>query len=238
MEAMSAPASDELTRPEISAAIDSSGWRLVLGSLLAAVPVTALPQAVQVAGAAVAACGAEADDHLRVDVRADRVEFSLQSAGQTRASTGITARDLACATAIGDAMAGLGLSLVPPTGPVRPVQRLEICIDALDIAAVRPFWLAVLGMAPEPGHDGLTDAIVDLVWQLPAVWFQQMDEPRPQRNRIHFDIAVPHDEALRRVHAAVEAGGRVVDDAEAKAFWILADPEGNEVCVCTWQDRD
>ena len=28
-------------------------------------------------------------------------------------------------------------------------------------------------------------------------WFQQMDEPRPQRNRIHFDISVPHDEARR-----------------------------------------
>jgi 4a-hydroxytetrahydrobiopterin dehydratase len=30
----------------------------------------------------------------------------------------------------------------------------------------------------------------------------------------------------------------MVSDERARAFWILADAEGNEVCVCTWQDRD
>jgi len=70
------------------------------------------------------------------------------------------------------------------------------------------------------------------------VWFQQMDEPRPQRNRIHLDVAVPHDEAPARVQAALDAGGVMVNYGFARAFWVLADVEGNEVCVCTWQDRD
>ncbi len=26
--------------------------------------------------------------------------------------------------------------------------------------------------------------------------------------------------------------------ALTRSFWVLADVEGNEVCVCTWQDRD
>ena len=65
-----------------------------------------------------------------------------------------------------------------------------------------------------------------------------MDEPRPQRNRIHFDIVVAHDEADARIAAALGAGGHLVSDYWAKAFWILADAEGNEVCVCTWQDRE
>ena len=72
----------------------------------------------------------------------------------------------------------------------------------------------------------------------PAVWFQRMDAPRPQRNRIHFDVSVPHDEAEVRIQAALEAGGRVVYDAQAPAFWVLADAEGNEACVTTWQGRD
>ena len=38
--------------------------------------------------------------------------------------------------------------------------------------------------------------------------------------------------------AALAAGGRLVSDARARAFWVLADAEGNEACVCTWQDRD
>ena len=136
-------------------------------------------------------------------------------------------------------MAGLGLA---PAGSVtaespRPVQALEIAIDAIDIAAVQPFWKAVLGYVDEP-DGGPEMAIVDPAGQLPAIWFQQMDAPRPQRNRVHFDITVAHDEAEPRVRAALAAGGRLVDDSYARMFWVLADAEGNEVCVCTWTDRD
>ncbi|MGC4854079.1 VOC family protein [Micromonospora sp. DT4] len=115
---------------------------------------------------------------------------------------------------------------------------MEIAIDALDIAAVRPFWKAVLGYADEAGADGPEDPIVDPVGQGPAMWFQQMDRPRPDRNRIHLDICVPHDEAPRRIEAALTVGGRLVSASHAPAFWVLADIEGNEACVTTWQGRD
>ena len=71
----------------------------------------------------------------------------------------------------------------------------------------------------------------------PTFWFQQMDEPRPQRNRIHLDVLVPHDEAQAQDRAALAAGGHMVNDAFAPRFWVLADKEGNEACVCTWQGR-
>jgi len=115
----------------------------------------------------------------------------------------------------------------------RPVQMFEMAIDALDTASIRPLWKAVLAYTGEPGQDGPEDAIVDPVGQLPAMWFQQMDAPRPQRNRVHFDITVAHDEAKARVQAALAAGGRLVDESFARSFWVLADAEGNEVCVCT-----
>jgi 4a-hydroxytetrahydrobiopterin dehydratase len=108
----------------------------------------------------------------------------------------------------------------------------------MDIAAIRPFWKAVLGYADEPGADGPQDALVDPAGQGPAVWFQQMSEPRTERNRIHFDLCVPHDEAPRRLQATLDAGGRLLSDAEAPSFWVLADPEGNEACITTWQGRD
>ena len=47
-----------------------------------------------------------------------------------------------------------------------------------------------------------------------------------------------HDEAYPRIRAALAAGGRMVDDSFARSFWVLADAEGNEVCVCTWTGRD
>jgi 4a-hydroxytetrahydrobiopterin dehydratase len=65
-----------------------------------------------------------------------------------------------------------------------------------------------------------------------------MDAPRPQRNRMHIDVWVPHDQAEARVAAAIAAGGRLVTDAHAPMWWVLADPEGNEADVATWMSRD
>jgi 4a-hydroxytetrahydrobiopterin dehydratase len=65
-----------------------------------------------------------------------------------------------------------------------------------------------------------------------------MDAPRTQRNRIHLDVSVPHDEAPARIAAALAAGGRVLSASEAPSFRVLADAEGNEVCISTWMGRD
>jgi 4a-hydroxytetrahydrobiopterin dehydratase len=234
---MTVPGPDTpLSRTAASEAVSDAGWRYLLGTLALSVPVRSLAQASEVAAAALAASGEDADGHLRMDLRPDRVELSLQ----TRASAEVTGRDTRLAHRISGAVAGLGLS---PAGAAsaaspRPVQMLEMAIDALDIPAIRPFWKVVLGYADEPGRSGPDDAIVDPAGQLPAVWFQQMDAARPQRNRVHFDITVAHDEAEARVRAALAAGGRLVDDSFASSFWVLADAEGNEVCVCTWTGRD
>ncbi|MGO8956392.1 MAG: VOC family protein [Streptosporangiaceae bacterium] len=230
------PADRPLSRTDASAAIDAVGWRYLLGNLAASVPVTSLQQALVVAAAAARACGDLADGHLRIDLRPDRVELSLREQRQTAA----TSRDTELAHAVTAALTGLGLAVAAPVSSryPRPVQTLEIAIDAIDIPAIMPFWKAVLGYADEPGADGPGDAIVDPAGQLPCVWFQQMDAPRPQRNRIHLDVTVSHEEAEPRIKAALAAGGTLVYDEEARAFWVLADAEGNEVCVCTWQDRD
>jgi len=225
-----------LSRTEASRAVHALGWRYLIGTLCASVPVTSLGQASAIAALAVAACGPEADRHLRVDLRRDRVELSLQD----RPALAVTHRDTELAAAITAALAGMGATIAPPdtAGYPRPVQVLELAIDALDIPAIRPFWRAVLGYADEPGHDEPDAAVVDPAGQGPAIWFQQMDQPRAQRNRIHFDITVADDEAEPRVRAALDAGGTLVSAEAAPSFWVLADPEGNEVCVCTWLQRD
>ncbi|WP_346121713.1 VOC family protein [Micromonospora coerulea] len=59
--------------------------------------------------------------------------------------------------------------------------------------------------------------------------------PRPgrHRTRMHIDVWVPYDQAEARVAAAVAAGGRLLTDEYAPAYWVLADAEGNEACVGT-----
>ena len=67
----------------------------------------------------------------------------------------------------------------------------------------------MLGYADEPGRSGPWDGLVDPLGQGPAVWFQRMDAPRPQRNRIHVDVSVPHDEAEPRIQPPWRRAGRL-----------------------------
>jgi 4a-hydroxytetrahydrobiopterin dehydratase len=214
------------TRQEIFDAVDSLGWRLVLGAIYTEVLTSTLQQAAQAASTAVSAAGSDGQGHLTVDVRADRAVLRLHSA----AVGAVTGRDIRLASLVSGAL--------PTTPATTAVQGLEIAIDALDIPAVRPFWKAITEYVDEPGPSDLSDGLIDPFGRGPAIWFQQMDAPRPQRNRIHLDIDVPHDAAQARIAAALAAGGTLLSDAAAPAFWVLADPEGNEACICTWQGRD
>jgi 4a-hydroxytetrahydrobiopterin dehydratase len=225
-----------LSRTEASEAVHDHGWRYVLGTLQTSVPVRSLAQGIGLMADVVAVCGGDADHHLRVDARPDLVVLTLQSAP----SATVTSRDVELVRQISAAVHEAGLRTEPGigTGAQRSVQLVEIAIDALEIARIRPFWKAILGYADEWDARGPEDPLVDPYRVGPAVWFQQMDRARPQRNRIHLDISVPHDEALRRVDAALAAGGRLVSATRAPAFWVLSDVEGNEACVTTWQGRD
>jgi 4a-hydroxytetrahydrobiopterin dehydratase len=113
------------------------------------------------------------------------------------------------------------------------VQTVQVSIDALVGPDVLPFWRALLGYREEGSED-----LVDPHDRGPSFWFQEMDAPRPQRNRMHVDVSVPHDQAEARVAAAIAAGGHLVTDQHAPAWWTLADAEGNEADVATWMGRD
>jgi 4a-hydroxytetrahydrobiopterin dehydratase len=216
---------------EIAEATDGLGWRLVVGELCTQVVTGSLARAAEVAARVADVAGHDAGGHLRLDIRKDRLHLALY----TLEPGNVTPRDVELARVISAAVSDLGLVTDP--GGNRTVQLMEIGIDTMDMRAIRPFWKAVMGYADEPGHGEPQNAIVDPDWQGPAIWFQQMDAPRPQRNRIHFDLRVPRDEAKRRIDAAIAAGGHVANDEEAPAFWVLADPEGNEICICTWEGR-
>ena len=104
----------------------------------------------------------------------------------------LTEADLALAGAISSKASELGAT-VDFTG----LQSYQVAIDALVIPDVLPFWETVLG------YERFGDALIDPHSEGPTFWFQQMDAPRPQRNRIHIDVWVPHDQAEERVAAAI-----------------------------------
>jgi 4a-hydroxytetrahydrobiopterin dehydratase len=217
---------DETTRrtsTQVSASEGLDDWRVLLRTVQTSYDTGSMARGMELA-LRIAAAADEADHHPDLTITYPRVHVLLTS----HDARGLTTRDVDLARTISAIARDLGVSADPTA-----VTQIEIAIDALDIPAVKPFWEAVLGYRPDRADDS-----ADPYGRGPDVWFQQMDAPRPQRNRIHIDVTVPHDVAATRIIASLAAGGTLVSDAAAPAFWVLADPEGNEACICTWQGRD
>ncbi|MCE0534982.1 4a-hydroxytetrahydrobiopterin dehydratase [Kineosporia rhizophila] len=178
------------------------------------------PQAVELISR-VALSAEEMNHHPDVDLRFDKVTFTLS----THVSGGVTALDVELAQRIMVHVDAVGAEVLPPAA------RVELAIDTADADAIRPFWKAGLGYVERRGDEGVELHNPDEVG--PVVWFQPSQEPRTQRNRIHFDVYVAFDEAPRRVAEVVQAGGRLVTDEFAPDWWVVADADGNELCVCT-----
>jgi 4a-hydroxytetrahydrobiopterin dehydratase len=222
---------NRISASEFHRRTDLPDWRVVLRRIEAGFRAPSFYDAATFVGQ-VASAAERSGHHPDINVRYPGCVYVTLT---THAVNALTAADVDLAATISAIAADAGLIPEPWSA-----LGVEVAIDALDIDAVRPFWKAILGYDDEaPAKpDGQIIGLVDPLRTGPAFWFQQMDAPRPQRNRIHLDVIVPHDVADQRVAAAIAAGGHLVSDKAARAFWVLADPEGNEACVCTWQDRD
>jgi 4a-hydroxytetrahydrobiopterin dehydratase len=214
---------EKLTSTQVSESEGLEDWRVLLRTLQSSFNTGGFSKGVEFA-ARIGVAADAANHHPDLTITYPRVHVLLT----THDADGMTILDVEMARTI----SAIAVELEIPAEPTA-VTQLEIAIDALDIPAVKPFWEAVLGYKPH-----LDDDCQDPYGRGPAFWFQQMDEPRTQRNRIHLDVTVPHDVAAQRIAAAIAAGGTLVSDKAAPSFWILADPEGNEACICTWQGRD
>lgn len=199
------------------------GWREVDGMLRTRLRTAGYTEAVELV-TRIAATADEADHHPDIDLRYNWVGLRLVS----HDVGGLTERDIELAGEISRIADDLGAQATPEV-----TVSMTIGIDTADPGAIRPFWSALTGHRPAKGDP---DVLPSPDGQLPEIWFQQ-SEPREGRNRLHLDVYVPHDEALARVEAAVAAGGRLVTDDFAPSWWVLADADGNEACVCTWQHQ-
>ena len=163
------------------------------------------------------------DHHPEIHLRLRTVTFVLTTNWEravTQLDVDLAHRILASATAV-------GAEVLPAP------ERLEIALDCADADAVRPFWAAGLAYQERRGSQGIE--LHDPKGRSPVLWFQHMDPPRTGRGRFHLDVMVPDEAAPARVQAVLAAGGRLVSDRHAPSWWVFADPEGNELCVCTRQ---
>jgi 4a-hydroxytetrahydrobiopterin dehydratase len=156
----------------------------------------------------------------------DWVELTL---GTHDGAWSVTTADVDLARQISEIAARQGIRPDPSA-----VLQLELALDTAHGPALGKFWSALLtGSAANV----VSGDVYDPDRRVPNVWFQGTDEHDTPRQRFHIDLWLPPEVAADRIDAALAAGGSVVDESEAPAFVVLADPDGNKACVCTIESR-
>jgi 4a-hydroxytetrahydrobiopterin dehydratase len=171
-----------------------------------------------------------ADQAFGIDIR--RGGVLVRTVTERSDLFGLSQTDLDVALRVSEVAHSMGLTADPAQ-----VQGLLIVPGAPDRKAVMPFWRAVLGYVPRP--DSPEEDLVDPRDRNAPFWFENMEEARPGNlGAIHIAVWLGLDQAQARVDAALAAGGRLVRDNYAPAWWTLADAYGNEVDVATVEYRD
>ena len=218
-ESTNAPAA--ISAAEFHRAPDVADWRVTEVGPHAVFTATSLAQAAELVVPILAASerfGIVPD----VDLRPEGVVVRVAD----RTQDGIPAAAPQFAAAVSRAAAERGLTADPSLA-----QSVGIYVAQHSQADVRPFFLAALGYEPL----GETDAI-DPLRCGPQLAFNPITGDTPARGRTHFDVFVPADQAQARVDAALAAGGRLVDDTQAPAWWSLASPDNHGVDIASWTD--
>lgn len=206
---------------------DLTGWAFLGDAVHATYEAPDFPAAVRLVSA-VAEVAQEMDHHPDVDLRWRRVRFELS----THSESGVTQLDVELGHRIAAEAATVGAAAVSRPVGEPALRRLEIGLDCTDAAAVLPFWREGLGYDERRDDDGDIH-LHDPLGRGPDLWFQGMDPARTERNRFHLDVSVDSPAAARGLLDRLQAvGGRLVSDQHAPSWWVLADPEGNELCVC------
>ena len=110
---------------------------------------------------------------------------------------------------------------------------LGLVLDCADPDKLAEFWSAAIGYVTLGGAGNYV-LLVDETGQQPKLLLQRVAEPKAGKNRMHFDIETPTvDEEVERLEGL--GARRIVDDAieeHGNRWVVMADPEGNEFCVC------
>jgi len=205
-------ADEEITRQ----LADLPGWRYAEGALRRSVTATDFPTAVKILDET-ALVAEEMDHHPDVDLRWRTLHVALS----THSAGGVTQLDVELAHRLSSIAADHG---VHTDDALDHKPQIGICIDCRDPDRLVRWWATALRYVERDGN------LYDPDGRGPLIWFQQVPEAKTVKNRVHLDLLLPRHEAAAKRDLLVALGGRLLDETET--FWVLADPEGNEVCVC------
>jgi predicted enzyme related to lactoylglutathione lyase len=112
-------------------------------------------------------------------------------------------------------------------------RLIALCFDANDPARLARFWAEAL-------HWEIDDESDEVIGLVPTdgtsfrIEFGPVPEPKVGKNRIHLDLtSTSLEDQQATVARLIELGGRHIDVGQAPddQHVVLADPEGNELCI-------
>lgn len=116
------------------------------------------------------------------------------------------------------------------------LEYYSTVLNVQDIKKARDFWKEALGfVVKRDGDDWVSLQHPTKEWHVLSL--QLTDKPKVGLNRYHFDLFA--DDAPAEIERLKGLGASIVPwefyDSDSD-FVVMADPEGNEFCVCTRQE--
>jgi predicted enzyme related to lactoylglutathione lyase len=112
--------------------------------------------------------------------------------------------------------------------------NFDVVLDCAEPVKLAEFWRRALGYKVQVSMDAIC-VLVPTADIRPPLILQRVPEPKEGKNRMHIDVVVDDVEpevtrleglGAQRLHSGIRSMG--------SSQWItMADPEGNEFCVCT-----
>src|SRR6478609_8114728 len=106
----------------------------------------------------------------------------------------------------------------------------DLCLDGVDARTLSAFWGEVLGRVVVDTDEDDDDVLL----QTPSgersglVWVNRVPERHQTKGRVHLDLRMPTDDPAD----LVALGAKVLREPDDTiAWWVMADPEGNEFCA-------
>ncbi|MGA3538379.1 VOC family protein [Melissospora conviva] len=111
----------------------------------------------------------------------------------------------------------------------------HVTVDCADPYELATFWSRLIGWPvselDKPGDD---EVLVDAPDPVPGLLFIRVPEPRPGKNRVHFDWKPDGRSRDEEVERALGLGATIHEDhrgPEGRGWVTMRDPEGNEFCI-------
>ena len=110
---------------------------------------------------------------------------------------------------------------------------MAVVLDCADIARASEFWTAALGYVRAGEPSGPYQVLVPADGSGIELVLQRVAEPKTTKSRLHLDLRTK--DLMNEVERLVALGAsRLTMEPVVEAAWrwhVLADPDGNELCV-------